>query len=91
MATDSNITIRIDAKLKKQFEALCDDIGISMSSAFIMFIKKSIKENRIPFDLTGKKYSKEFIQALKEALTEMKIEGPFDSVDDLVKKIDKQD
>ncbi len=91
MATDSVIAIRIDTKLKKQFEALCDDIGITMSSALIMFIKKSLKENRIPFDLTGKKYSKEFIQALKEALTQMNLNGPFDSVDDLVKQLDKQD
>ncbi len=85
---DSNITIRIDKQLKKQFEMLCEDIGITMSSAFIMFIKKSIKENRIPFDLTGKRYSKEFIQTLKDALKEMDLNGPFNSVDDLIKQLD---
>ncbi len=56
--TNSNIIIRIDENLKKEFESLCKDIGITMSAAFIMFIKKSIKENRIPFDLTGDKQSR---------------------------------
>ncbi len=86
--TDSNILIRIDKNLKKEFDALCKDIGITMSSALIMFIKKSVRENRIPFDLTGKRFSKEMIEDLKVALNEY----PFDdSSNDHNKKRKKKD
>lgn len=49
----ANISIRTDADLKRDFERLCQDIGMNMSTAFNIFMKKSIRENRIPLELTG--------------------------------------
>ena len=31
---NTNINIRMDSELKKQFEAFCADIGMSMTTAF---------------------------------------------------------
>lgn len=36
----TNVNIRMDAELKKQFEAFCSDIGMSMTTAFCVFAKK---------------------------------------------------
>ena len=49
----TNINIRMDAELKKQFEAFCSDIGMSMTTAFCVFAKKAVRERRIPFETTG--------------------------------------
>lgn len=49
----TTISIRTDADLKRDFERLCREIGMNMSTAFNIFMKKSIRENRIPFALTG--------------------------------------
>lgn len=49
----ATISIRTDAALKQDFERLCHDIGMNVSTAFNVFMKKSIRENRIPFELTG--------------------------------------
>ena len=38
MAT-SNINIRMDSELKRQFEAFCSDMGMSMTTAFNIFAK----------------------------------------------------
>lgn len=51
--SQTNISIRTDAELKRDFERLCREIGMTMSTAFTVFMKKATRENRIPFDLTG--------------------------------------
>ena len=52
MATTS-ITIRIDEALKQRMEALCDDIGINLSTAYIMFTKTAVRQWKIPFEIAG--------------------------------------
>ena len=49
----TNISIRMDAELKRQFEAFCADVGMSMTTAFCVFAKKVVRENRIPFEISG--------------------------------------
>ena len=51
MAT-TTITIRIDEELKKKAEALFNEIGMSTTTAFTIFIKASVRQQRIPFELT---------------------------------------
>lgn len=56
-----NVNFRINKELKEQMERTCKEIGITMTSAFIIYAKKVVKEGRIPFDLEAIKesYSKE--------------------------------
>lgn len=42
-------TIRIDNETKKQFDLLCKRLGLSVSTAFNLFIRKSLREQAIPF------------------------------------------
>ncbi|MCL2164737.1 MAG: type II toxin-antitoxin system RelB/DinJ family antitoxin [Oscillospiraceae bacterium] len=58
------VSTRIDMATKKQFDKICDTIGISSSNALSMFIKSVINNNGIPFALTvspemGDKISRE--------------------------------
>ena len=39
----TNINIRMDENLKKQFEAFCSDIGMTMTTAFCVFAKTETK------------------------------------------------
>lgn len=47
-----NITIRMDAELKTQAEALFDELGLSLSAAFGIFVRQAIREGRIPFEIS---------------------------------------
>ena len=47
------LNVRIDADLKKQFDNLCSEIGMNMSTAISVFVKKAVRERRIPFELTA--------------------------------------
>lgn len=50
-----NINIRVDEDLKNSFNKLCDDLGLTMTTAFTSFMKMSLQENAIPFKLERKK------------------------------------
>lgn len=62
----TTVSIRMNADLKKQFEAFCDDMGLTMTSAFNLFAKKTVREYRIPFEIGGEKPNAETIAAIKE-------------------------
>lgn len=46
------VTIRMDKELKQDMEATCHELGMSMSTAVIIFAKKMSREKRIPFDVS---------------------------------------
>ena len=46
------LTIKLDNETKKEFNEFCEEIGINMTTALNMFIKKVIREQRIPFELS---------------------------------------
>ncbi|MFR4520742.1 MAG: type II toxin-antitoxin system RelB/DinJ family antitoxin [Fusobacterium sp.] len=50
-----NISIRADEDLKNDFNKLCEDLGLTMTTAFTSFMKMSLQENAIPFKLERKK------------------------------------
>lgn len=61
----TSINIRIDEELKKEFSFLCEDLGLNITTAINIFIKKSVNEWGIPFDLKAEKPTKEkFLKAL---------------------------
>ena len=64
----TNINIRLDEDLKKEFNLLCDDLGMNITTAINIFIKRAVKDWGIPFDVKGQKPSKElFLKALENA------------------------
>lgn len=62
----TSINIRMDAELKRQFEAFCADVGMNMTTAFCIFAKKVVRENRIPFEISGEIPNEETRQAIAE-------------------------
>ena len=43
------MTIRMDNDLKVQFDALCDEFGMSTNTAFNIFARTVVRSRRIPF------------------------------------------
>jgi len=57
MMPDTTVTIRVDEDIKRKFEEFCADVGMNMSVAMNMFIRASLRENRIPFQIESSKHS----------------------------------
>lgn len=45
------MSIRVDEQLKKSFDLLCDQFGLSNSAALNLFMKAVVRERKIPFEI----------------------------------------
>ena len=63
----TNISIRRDSELKAQADALLAELGMNLSTAFNIFVRQSIREGRIPFDISLNQPNRETIAAMLEA------------------------
>ena len=73
--SQTNVNIRMDSKLKKDFSSFCEEIGMSMTTAFCVFAKTAVREKRIPFELSLNDdpfYSESNLRYLKKKLDEYK-------------------
>lgn len=50
----ATFSIRMDENLKKQFDALCADFGMTASTAFNVFARAVVRERKIPFEIESK-------------------------------------
>jgi len=72
----AQISLRIDDEVKKNAEQVCSDIGISMSTAITIYLKKLGREKRIPFELSADPfYSDENFARLRKSIAQMETTG----------------
>ena len=53
MAQTAQVSFRIDENVKREAESVLDDLGLTMSAAITVFLKKVGRERRIPFELSA--------------------------------------
>jgi DNA-damage-inducible protein J len=71
--SQTNINIRIDEDLKRDFDAVCNDLGLTMTTAFNVFAKAVTRRRAIPFEITMDAdpfYSKANQERLLQALAD---------------------
>ena len=47
----ATFSVRMDEKLKKQFDDLCSDFGMTASTAINVFARAVVRERKIPFEI----------------------------------------
>ena len=66
------VNFRIDENLKKEMEQVCNELGITMTTAFNIFAKKMIREKRIPFEVSiDPFYSETNIKYLEQVVADI--------------------
>lgn len=61
------LNIYIDESLKREFEQVCEELGISPAAAIDSFIRTTVKERKIPFDIEmGKEPDNDLSEAGRE-------------------------
>ncbi|QWT17696.1 type II toxin-antitoxin system RelB/DinJ family antitoxin [Collinsella sp. zg1085] len=66
MAT-TNISIRMEESLKKEADQLFNEMGMNISTAFNIFVRRAIRERAIPFHISLGELNHETIAAMLEA------------------------
>lgn len=64
----TNISIRMDSELKAQADELFAELGMNMSTAFNIFVRQSLREGGIPFEISLNGPNRETYAALREAV-----------------------
>ena len=63
----TNISIRMDSELKEQADELFSELGLNLSTAFNIFVRQSLREGKIPFEISLGRPNTETLAAMREA------------------------
>ena len=82
-------TVRMDADVKKQFDNLCKDFGMSANTAFNMFARAVIKQERLPFDVESERLVR--LERAWEAVERMRASAVANGIADIsMEEIDEE-
>ena len=81
----TNITI--DADVKKRAQELFADLGMDLSTAINIYLKKALAEQGIPFEVTREVPNKVTAKAIADSEKGDDVYGPFDSVEALMEAL----
>ena len=68
------LSVRMDADIKKRFDAFCSDAGMNATVAVNMFARAVLREQKIPFEIVGSDdpfYSTKNQARLKSAMNQL--------------------
>ena len=66
----------MDDALKRDFDEVCNELGLSMTTAFTMLPKKMTREKRLPFEVSVDPfYSDENMARLRKSIAQMESTG----------------
>lgn len=82
--TYCTVSARMNTEVKAQFFQVCEELGLSPSTAINMFAKAMIRKNGFSFVLQIEKPPQETMKAIEEAIEEKDLVGPFSTADDVM-------
>ena len=75
MAHATNYTIRLDADLRQEAEQLFADLGLNLSTAMNIFLRKAVEVGGIPFEVCRSRPNAETLAAIREAYADSQYFG----------------
>ena len=88
---DTTITIRTNNKTKAEAKELFANLGMDMSTAFNIFLKKALNYRGIPFEVTEENPNAETLSAIDDAMNNRNMSGPYSTVEELMEALDAED
>lgn len=72
----TTVSVRMDGALKRDFDEVCNELGLSMTTAITMLAKKMTREKRLPFEVSVDPfYSDENMARLRKSIAQMESTG----------------
>jgi len=69
----TNLNIRMDEDLKAEFDTLCDELGLTMTTAINVFVKTFVRKQGMPFDVAVDPfYSEQNMKRLSAVIEDIK-------------------
>lgn len=86
-----NTTISLDADVKSAAQALLSDFGLDLSTAINIFLRQTIYQKAIPFEIQRDYPNAETRQAIEDARNGIGISRGFSSVAELMEDLNADD
>jgi DNA-damage-inducible protein J len=86
----TNINIRMDEGLKQDFDQLCNELGLNMTTAFNVFARTVVRKRGIPFEISLDIPNDETLEAIEEVKRMKKDPSAYKSytdVDQMMKEL----
>ena len=84
-------SVRMDENLKRQFESLCTDFGMNVTTAFTIFAKAVVRERVIPFPISAEpNYNEITRQAIADVNTGKNLSRRFASYAEMKASLDAE-
>lgn len=72
----TTVSVRMEDSLKRDFDSICSELGLSMTTAITMLAKKMAREKRLPFEVSVDPfYSEQNMERLKKSIAQMEATG----------------
>ena len=82
-----NVPLRVDEDLKKQADVLFAELGLNLTTAFNIFLRQSVREQQIPFQVTKNIPNAVTLAAMDASEKGEDLYGPYDSISDLMEAL----
>ena len=86
--TPVSTNIKIDPELKEQAQDLFESLGMNLTTAVNIFLRKSVREQAIPFRIGEPVPNAETLQAIRDARRGVGLSRGFTSVKELMEDLD---
>lgn len=83
----TNVNIRMEDGLKLQFEGLCKELGLNMTTAVNIFARTMVREQRIPFVVGLDAPNAETLAAIDDVNNNRNLSRRFHSVEELMEDL----
>ncbi len=83
----TNVNIRMDETLKQQFDHLCNELGMNMSTAFNIFARTMVRQQKVPFEISLDVPNAETLAAIDDVNHGRNLSRTFHSVEELMEDL----
>ncbi len=49
----TTVSLRFDDEMKKQLDEMCAEMGMNLTTFFMIYAKKALRDRKIPFDIAA--------------------------------------
>lgn len=71
----TTVSLRFDDEMKRQLDEMCDEMGMNLTTFFMIYAKKALRDRRIPFDVVAPLdpfYSDSNVEQLRKAVQQVR-------------------
>lgn len=71
----TTVSLRFDDEMKRQLDEMCSEMGMNLTTFFMIYAKKALRDRRIPFEIAAPLdpfYSDSNMEQLKKANQQVK-------------------